>query len=561
MAVHAQSNISLNTIPAYTSLLGGHFVYKSSASSSGLTLPSANIIEKLHDNPANWGYNTNIGAGGINLRYNEFVLSQWNTSGLTFYLPKTRQSDGAIIQGPRGLELTQNGITFYNPNTYEADAVLDSNGLTLQKGGIKVGEPNHRGFIYLSSEDYPKGSTEGITINGHSPGNNDAAWRQVIGTKFGVDADGVLYAENAVINGQITIGNHDIDTELNTIQGDLSKIIIYDHTYEFTYAQDDVAQETPISVTFYAHVYKGGEEVTNTYSDRCFSWYYKSEDSLKEIPINNNLNTSTGTYTNAGKQITIGTGPKPQVSGEDVENYLILDDIKYGVEIISKFNVPDSPALATVDSEPLTTTDGRDLLSSINSSNETVRVRDLTHTTLLSPTDSVMVVTSTAEKLVTLENFAAALNVGVSDVRISNNSIVTNGIANIPLATPSINGVMSAEDKAKLDGLPAAFQSDITDVQINGISVVLNGVADIPLATSTVSGAMSAIDKGKLDSIELIMGGTAITAINRLAYNAENTSLQIFDLDTDVLPSPPTAEGIYNLQVSVVNGEHTYSWE
>lgn len=79
-------------------------------------------------------------------------------------------------------------------------ASFTANGLVLKKGGITGGTFTNQGtnnrFVYLSTEDY--GTT--ISINGHSASN----WRQIIGTKFGVDNDGNLYASNAVISGAIT---------------------------------------------------------------------------------------------------------------------------------------------------------------------------------------------------------------------------------------------------------------------------------------------------------------------------------------------------------------------
>ena len=89
---------------------------------------------------------------------------------------------------------------------------------SLSKGGIKAGSGNN--FIYLSTEGYPlrgeviDGDTSnGFTINNHTPstaaysssGNNDPAWKQIVGTKFGVDSEGNLYASDANINGIITI--------------------------------------------------------------------------------------------------------------------------------------------------------------------------------------------------------------------------------------------------------------------------------------------------------------------------------------------------------------------
>ena len=48
------------------------------------------------------------------------------------------------------------------------------------------------------------------------------------------------------------------------------------------------------------------------------------------------------------------------------------------------------------------------------------------------------------------------------------------------------------------DGDPDAI---ITDVRIGGTSIVQSGVADIPLATTTTAGLMSAQDKTRLDDI------------------------------------------------------------
>lgn len=266
--VHAESKIQLNTIPANASLLGGHFLYKSSA--SGLTQPSANIIENAITPtiPSTWGYNTNIGANGIKLRHNEMTLSEWKTDHLIFYTPGTNNPSLELISGidpvlnfynpttnEKTLGLDVNGLSFYGSNSSNPDVVLDANGLLLNKGGIKSGEPGSSNFIYLSTNDYPlreekyilvdtsqyesvnpseegwyelvddeyqltEDTTvvdnkdyysydfeEGITINGHVPSreNDDAAWRQIIGQNFGIDSDGKLYAAGAKIEGEITV--------------------------------------------------------------------------------------------------------------------------------------------------------------------------------------------------------------------------------------------------------------------------------------------------------------------------------------------------------------------
>lgn len=41
----------------------------------------------------------------------------------------------------------------------------------------------------------------------------------------------------------------------------------------------------------------------------------------------------------------------------------------------------------------------------------------------------------------------------------------------------------------------------MTDVKVNGSSIVVDGVANVPIATTTSAGAMSAQDKGRLDDV------------------------------------------------------------
>ena len=122
-----------------------------------------------------YGFNSLVGLASMTFGYNSY---------------KTVELDGSIP-----------ALKFYKPSkTAQGDltATLDSNGLILSKGGVKAGTPNQSGFIYLSTEPY--GS---YSVNGSS-GISD--WKEIIGTKFGVRTDGTLYANNAVISGQITLG-------------------------------------------------------------------------------------------------------------------------------------------------------------------------------------------------------------------------------------------------------------------------------------------------------------------------------------------------------------------
>lgn len=57
-----------------------------------------------------------------------------------------------------------------------------------------------------------------------------------------------------------------------------------------------------------------------------------------------------------------------------------------------------------------------------------------------------------------------------------------------PLATTTAAGQMSAADKIKLNGITAG--AAVTDVQVNGTSVVSDGVANIPLASTSTAGVV-----------------------------------------------------------------------
>lgn len=120
---------------------------------------------------------------------------------LTFYDPETSN---------RTMELQDSELAFYLPNNGVTKAIsLTSNGLKLIKGGIEGGDSGtnigNNGYIYLSTED-----KSNITINGYTPGPNDPKWRAIIGSNFGVDSAGKLYAKNANIDGVVTVSGGSI---------------------------------------------------------------------------------------------------------------------------------------------------------------------------------------------------------------------------------------------------------------------------------------------------------------------------------------------------------------
>lgn len=214
-----------------------------------------------------YGYHALMGLTGISFNYDSAKVVDLNstTPSLDFYQPPTI-SGSTVTQGKKTMGLSGNALKFYNTsgtitstfgdsislasngaaitigststnryNTYidtqglylrtgtTSYATLNSNGLILSKGGIRAGSPNQSGFIYLSTEPY--GS---YSINGSSGISN---WKEIIGTKFGVTADGTLYASNANISGAITVGEgsnvyttSEIDSTIEGVDNHLSTI-------------------------------------------------------------------------------------------------------------------------------------------------------------------------------------------------------------------------------------------------------------------------------------------------------------------------------------------------
>lgn len=152
-------------------------------------------------NSSTYGFNSKITTTGISFNYNNYKTIELDGSipALKFYEPSKTSQGTQIVQ-------------------------IDSNGMKLLKGGIEAGEAGQTGFIYLSTEDYPLKDTQssptvaGLTINEYTPSAagtdereiDDPAWRQIIGTKFGVDSEGNLYASDVNIKGKITATSGEI---------------------------------------------------------------------------------------------------------------------------------------------------------------------------------------------------------------------------------------------------------------------------------------------------------------------------------------------------------------
>ena len=89
---------------------------------------------------------------------------------------------------------------------------INTKELTLKAGSFSASPDRSQNFVYLSSNDYTENDNNGIEINGSGEKGN---WRLIVGSKFGVDNAGNLYASNATIKGHIqatsgTFGHPDV---------------------------------------------------------------------------------------------------------------------------------------------------------------------------------------------------------------------------------------------------------------------------------------------------------------------------------------------------------------
>lgn len=72
-------------------------------------------------------------------------------------------------------------------------------------------------------------------------------------------------------------------------------------------------------------------------------------------------------------------------------------------------------------------------------------------------------------------------------------------VSDITTGTDTTNKLVSA--KTISDAIESLSGGSVEDVQVNGTSITTDGIANIPLVSTTVPGVMSAADKIKLNGI------------------------------------------------------------
>ena len=197
MAVHAESSIQLSTIPAYTSLLGGHFIYNANWETAG-TPHSANIVQTITKNgidvshsPQDWEFNTHIGANGIHLRYNEIPITTVGVNGIELKAPILR--NGLIVDTEAGIQITSDEMNFYNNiTTY----IYTHNGVEYEAYLDEIGY-----YYYTGEEEHPTKQR----ITGSEIANVQVNTRQFAQLSIGDDGaltTGDFYHEGGAIYSQ-----------------------------------------------------------------------------------------------------------------------------------------------------------------------------------------------------------------------------------------------------------------------------------------------------------------------------------------------------------------------
>lgn len=179
--------------------------------------------------------------------------------------------------------------------------------------------------------------------------------------------------------GSLIIGGSSIQMGSKSLEEILGKTLIYDHTYE--YVRD--SNNKPVSANFTAFLYRGGVDVKTEYSAENFTWYLKKEEK------------GTGEVT----ETLIGTGYTCSVN---------LSDCGYGAEVVGKFTLIDDADALTESGDNLTNAENENL--SVRATGDAVRVRDLSVSSTIFPTDKLMVVGNEDEHLVGMETLQDYLN-------------------------------------------------------------------------------------------------------------------------------------------------------
>lgn len=273
----------------------------------------------------------------------------------------------------------------------------------------------------------------------------DGAENQVECSRLvGADVDDRVLV-SVLRNGHAVVTNRiDGDLDAQDAKRIAGKSLIYDHDYVYSVNEDD---DTKYDVTFTAHLYKGGVDISNSdeINPEDFKWYYKTEETL-------------GSAQSADGLVYLGSG----------RVYKIINAtnlIGYGLHVIGRYETLETSDLEDIDYNALTDIDDNTLQADTPVGfGDRIRVRDLEVITSLYSTDSFLVVTESGEKLITKSNLSDAVDktyVHTQNV-VSDIWTVTHNLNK----RPSVTVVDSAE---------SVVEGDIQYVDNNSVVLTFSG--------------------------------------------------------------------------------------
>ena len=152
-------------------------------------------------------------------------------------------------------------------------------------------------------------------------------------------------------------------------------ILIYDHDYTLETVGGHLI------AAFHAHLYQGGVDIHTSFEPEMFTWYMKTEDGTE--------------YLGNGYSVEVDT-----------------TTCGYGAEVIGKFTTTDDAEALATDNSNLTNSSNEPY--TVRSSGESIRVRDLSTSTEIYPSEKLMVVGAEDEHLVSIQTLQDYLNANLN---------------------------------------------------------------------------------------------------------------------------------------------------
>lgn len=258
---------------------------------------------------------------------------------------------------------------------------------------------------------------------------------------------------NVLQNGHsVVVSRIDGDLNANDAKAMAEATILYDHDYQYSsYPPSDPKPRN--YVTFTAHAYRGGEDVTSEFYDH-FYWGYKTENSPEEITI---PKTCTDFDVVEGFE-------DYRITNNVLEIRNLIEKVGYGLHIIGKLISTTDQTLQSTSYENLRTVDNRDILARTSTEGESIRVRDLEVITNLSSLDKVMVVTESEENLVTVQT--------LSDVVDKHYTHTQSVVSDIWTIQHNLNKMPSV---VVVDSGGSTVEGDISYIDFNTLTISFNG--------------------------------------------------------------------------------------